>query len=82
MGLGSYRLVDLARARELAKACQQQLRDGVDPLAQRQLLHADRLAERARQMTFDQCAAAYIKAHRGEWRNPKHVMQWENTLRT
>jgi len=33
-------------------------------------------------MTFDQCRDAYIAAHRPTWRNPEHVAQWENTLRT
>ena len=33
-------------------------------------------------VTFDQCAAAYIAAHRDSWRNPKHASQWENTLAT
>jgi integrase len=31
-------------------------------------------------MTFDQCAAAYIKAHRASWKNAKHITQWTNTL--
>jgi hypothetical protein len=31
-------------------------------------------------MTFDQCAAAYIDAHRSGWKNAKHAAQWENTL--
>lgn len=33
-------------------------------------------------MTFDDCAAAYIEAHRGGWRNAKHAAQWLNTLST
>ncbi|MGR6797273.1 phage integrase central domain-containing protein [Sphaerotilus sulfidivorans] len=26
------------------------------------------------------CAAAYIKAHREGWKNPKHAAQWQSTL--
>ncbi|WP_229506047.1 tyrosine-type recombinase/integrase [Massilia genomosp. 1] len=33
-------------------------------------------------ITFDQCASAYIAAHRGSWKNAKHASQWENTLET
>ena len=33
-------------------------------------------------MTFDQCADAYINAHRLEWKNEKHISQWRNTLAT
>jgi integrase len=31
-------------------------------------------------MTFQQCAEAYINAHRAGWKNPKHIQQWQNTL--
>ena len=33
-------------------------------------------------MTFDECAAAFIEAKQGEWKNPKHRQQWTNTLAT
>jgi hypothetical protein len=33
-------------------------------------------------MTFTQCAAAYLKAHRAGWCNAKHAAQWEATLGT
>jgi hypothetical protein len=44
--------------------------------------HAVRTQERldaAKAMTFEQCAEAYVKAHR---RNAKHAAQWEATLAT
>ena len=82
MGLGSLLAVDLAAARVKAKHCRDQLSEGIDPLESRQHARvADRLA-RARQISFDQCASAYIAAHRGGWRNPKHATQWINTLAT
>jgi integrase len=34
----------------------------------------------AEALTFKECAAAYIKAHRAGWKNAKHAQQWENTL--
>jgi integrase len=33
-------------------------------------------------MTFDQCASAYIAAHKAGWKNPKHRQQWRNTIAT
>ena len=33
-------------------------------------------------MTFDQCAEAYILAHKAGWKNAKHGDQWTNTLNT
>ena len=31
--------------------------------------------------TFRDCAEALVASKRPGWRNPKHVQQWENTLR-
>ena len=38
--------------------------------------------ERAKMMTFDQCATSYIEAHKASWKNAKHIDQWTNTLAT
>ena len=37
---------------------------------------------KAKLMTFDQCASAYIEAHRAGWKNAKHADQWANTIAT
>ena len=37
--------------------------------------------EDARALTFEQCATAYIEAHRDGWKNLKHASQWQNTLK-
>src|SRR6185437_3864424 len=39
----------------------------------------ERLAA-ARGMTFKECAAAYIEAHKNSWRNAKHRKQWSGTI--
>ena len=82
MGLGSCQVVGLARARELARACRLLLLEGRDPLNERKQARAMQAAQQAKCMTFDQCAAGYIQAHQGGWRNPKHVAQWKSTLAT
>ena len=82
IGLGSLSIVSLAEARERARACRDLRAAGIDPRAKRD---ADRTAAKvatARAVTFDQAAAAYIKAHGPGWRNPKHRQQWANTLAT
>jgi integrase len=38
--------------------------------------------EKARAMTFRQCAEAYIDAHKASWKNEKHAAQWPSTLET
>jgi integrase len=82
MGLGAFHTVSLADARAKARECRLALRDGNDPLEQRKAARLAVALDRARMVTFDQCAAAYIAAHRASWRNPKHASQWENTLAT
>jgi integrase len=82
MGLGPIAAVSLKQAREKARGCREKLADGIDPLAARESARtANRLAA-AGTKTFAECVAAYIKAHRVSWRNPKHADQWQNTIAT
>lgn len=80
MGLGPWPLVGLAEARELALDCRRKLRAGIDPLTERQAARAAQKAERAKVMTFKQCAEAYIAAFEANWKNAKHAAQWPATL--
>ncbi|WP_423681863.1 MULTISPECIES: tyrosine-type recombinase/integrase [unclassified Undibacterium] len=82
IGLGSYPEVSLADAREKARDLRKKVRDGIDPLEERN--EAKRLAkqEAAKTKTFEECANAYIEANRSGWKNEKHVQQWQNTLAT
>jgi integrase len=82
MGLGSANTVSLSEARVLARECRKLLLAGKDPLEARKAARLAESLERARAMTFDQCAAAFITAHRSGWRNAKHAAQWESTLKT
>lgn len=54
----------------------------LDPIEERKTRKTATKVADARTMTFDQCAAAYIGAHRAGWRNAKHAAQWEATLST
>jgi hypothetical protein len=81
MDLGSYSVVSLAEARDAAQACRRLRQDGIDPIDHRKSKRASDTMCKATDLTFDQCADAYIAAHRSGWRNPKHAEQWANTLR-
>jgi len=82
MGLGPLHTVGLLEARKRAKRARLKLLDGLDPIQERIASQtAERLAK-ARSITFDECAAAFIKTHRKGWRNDKHAEQWQNTLAT
>ncbi|OXI91053.1 integrase [Burkholderia sp. AU31652] len=78
LGLGPFPDVSLKAARDKATELRAALARGEDPMAER----AAAKAQAASRMTFDQCSAAYIAAHRGGWKNPKHAEQWTNTLAT
>jgi integrase len=82
MGLGSLDAVTLAEARERATECRRLRERGIDPIDAKDAQRASAAVERAKAMTFDQCAQQYIAAHRAGWRNPKHAAQWKNTLAT
>ncbi|GBU19385.1 hypothetical protein AwMethylo_36000 [Methylobacterium sp.] len=82
MGLGSASLFTLAEARERAAGFRRMLADGIDPIEARKTEKARKDLDTAGAMTFDQCAAAYIEAHKAGWRNAKHAAQWTATLDT
>ena len=82
MGLGPTHTVSLAEARQKALDARKLLIDGINPLvAKKQSQIAAALAD-AKMMSFDQCAEAYILAHKAGWKNAKHGDQWTNTLNT
>jgi integrase len=80
MGLGSVRHVSLALARELRDACHEQLARGLDPIDVRNGAVLAARAERAKELTFQQCAEDYLEVNASRWRNAKHRKQWEATL--
>jgi hypothetical protein len=82
MGLGSLNAISLADARERARICRLQLVDGIDPLSARAQEWAHKSTQEAKAMSFDQCAAAFIKTHAAGWKSAVHHLQWETTLAT
>jgi integrase len=80
MGLGGLNAVSLSIARERAGQCRLLLSEGRDPIVERNAARTSDALRTSRLKTFDQCAAAYISAHRASWKNPKHIAQWESTL--
>ncbi len=82
MGLGPLALYGLAEARAKALDARKLRHEGIDPIEARRAERAKARLDAAKAMTFNQCADAYIKAHRAGWRNDKHAGQWEATLKT
>jgi integrase len=82
MGLGSLSNVGLAEARQKAAEARKLTADGIDPIAARDESRATAAAANAKQITFDECASAYVAAHQAGWRNIQHARQWITTLTT
>jgi integrase len=66
MGLGSYPLRTLTKARELARGHREALLDRIDPLAEREAKRKSR-ADAQTGISFRQAAEAWIKAKEAEW---------------
>jgi integrase len=82
MGLGDFELVGLKKAREKRSAAYALVKDGIDPIDERAARLATQAAEKARALTFKECAESYIEAHKSGWKNAKHAAQWTATLET
>ena len=82
MGLGSLGILSLAKARERAIECRQQMLTGADPIEERKSGRRFQQLEQARAITFRQAAEQCIDSKKHEWKNAKHAQQWVNTLTT
>lgn len=82
IGLGSYPEVSLAEAREKARELKKQIRDGIDPLQEKQeRLNALRI-KKQREKTFKECAEIVFANKAREVSNQKHATQWASTVET
>ena len=82
MGLGSAAngQVSLQQARTAAESARALVRSGIDPIT---VMGKDAREKRDRSMpSFGAFADEYVASHRSKFRNPKHVAQWEMTLKT
>lgn len=82
-GLGTFTsLNNLDKARKSAAQCKQLRADGIDPIEHKNSQIVKKQLEKARTLTFQQCAERYIESHKNGWKNKKHISQWTNTLTT
>ncbi len=80
IGLGGFPDISLAEAREKAREFRKQIRDGINPIAERQTKRSRAKLQKEKIKTFHECALAYIEAHQAGWKNEKHRKQWVATL--
>ena len=80
IGLGAYPAVPLAKARGLAAANAQAIREGLNPIAEKRQEREE--SRRPDKPTFAYAASEVIELRRPTWRNVKHAAQWSSTLET
>jgi len=81
MGLGPVEDVSPAEARDLARKYRSLMREGKDPIRERDAERARNLATSSIVMPFDKAAEIYIAQHRNTWANPVHAAQWPASLK-
>jgi hypothetical protein len=82
LGLGPLAVVSLREARQRAINARRLLLDGHDPIERKSALRSAEKLKAIGTISFDVCAAAYIEAHRVEWRSAKHASDWVYSLKT
>ena len=82
MGVGPVHTVDLAEARQRARAARLLLLDGIDPIEHKRAEKACRAAAKAKLLTFREASEAFFNQHEGKWSNVKHRLQFVSTLKT
>ena len=80
--LGSFPGVPLRDARDLAYAARAKVKEGNDPIRERQREIQTATVAAGRDRTFKAATDAIIEAREATWRNEKHKLQWRTTLET
>jgi len=81
MGIGSFELNTLNEARNKALELRKQVKDGIDPIEDRNLKQTLKSEEIEKSILFKEAANRYISQHTSGWSNTKHSQQWPNTMR-
>jgi integrase len=80
IGIGSYELLSLEKARQTRDELRRQLKDGRDPFEVRQAKRAEQALEVAKRLTFKEAAVQYYHDHAQKWSSTKHAAQFDATL--
>ncbi|QRM45361.1 site-specific integrase [Rhizobium sp. BG4] len=80
MGLGSLNDLPLADAREQARLLRLKLKDGIDPIEERDRSKSARIAAARQGRTFEECAKGFMDA-KGEHWTAQHFRRWKQSLK-
>ncbi len=80
MGLGSFGTVTLLEARDDALNCKKLLKDGVDPIQERDNRLTKQKAANKAVLTFKESTEEYLKAHSASWKSVRHAKIWKSSI--
>lgn len=80
LGIGPAHTLTLAEARARAVEARKLRLDGIDPIAAKRERRASQKAAAAKEITFKECCAAFLKTADSKWGSQIHRKQWETTL--
>jgi integrase len=80
IGLGGYPAVSLAKARDKAQECREQIQLGVDPVEQKKEARRELIKQQLATMTFKDAAEQYIKKKAKDFKNDRQREQWQSTI--
>lgn len=83
IGLGAYPETSLAHARDAAREMKVKIREGADPVEDRQAARVALVAQQKRGVTLSDAYATYLTSKKfAELSNEKHRRQWQSTFDT
>ena len=81
IGLGGYPDVSLAQARGKAREIKEQIRKGIDPVAERKAKRSELIAQQALLVNFKMVAAEYITKKSKEFKTDKQTQKLSNHMK-
>lgn len=79
-GLGSFKALTLADAREAAQHCRKLRAQGFDPITEKKKQRASARLEESKLVTFKDCVEQYIESHKAAWKDSRHKGKWGRSL--
>jgi len=81
IGLGGYPEISLSNARTLAASMKVKIRNGIDPIVERQILKSEAQLELSRLRTFKELANEYIDKRSKDFKSTQQLRKLEQLMR-